>query len=176
MRRLVLLCSLLLLVPLSACHGGDDAQPTRSATSGGAAPARSPEQPCDVTTPTVVADVMGGRVADGVPGTTRNCSYAITGGAVSDVEVYLYGQAKDWEQIKANYARNRGPVTPVLGVGTSAFNPGDFQKNEIVVVGGDTVFAVGLGGVPTAETVPQVQELAARIADDLEQEVLAPSS
>ena len=168
MRQLLLLCSALLLVTLGACQGGGEAEPTPSATSAGAAPVTSPQQPCDVTTPALVADVMGGTVADEVPGTSRNCSYAITGGTASDVEVYLYGEAREWEQIKSNYDRNRGPVTDVLGVGRSAFNPGDFKKNEVVVLAGNTVFAVGLGGVPTAETVPEIQELAARIADALE--------
>ena len=164
-RRVVLTVLSLPALLLAACSGKDEPTTEPSATI--EVGRKVPNEPCDITEPDVVADVFGGTVEGETLGTSRNCSYAVKDGAAADVEVYYFGTADQWKTIRANYAVNRGPITDLSGVGEAAFSPGDFKKNEVVVRQGGLVFAVGLGGVPTATTVPEVEALAKRIADDL---------
>jgi len=123
---------------------------------------------CDLTEPEVVASVFGGTGGE-EPGIARNCSYALQGGTVDQVEVYYFGTGPDWDGVRESYADNRGPLTDVAGVGSEAFHPGDVGELELVVLAGDVVFAVGLGiGLAAPDDVgDRVQELARRIATDL---------
>ncbi|KQY58865.1 hypothetical protein ASD11_04335 [Aeromicrobium sp. Root495] len=158
----VLASAVLVLV---ACTDQDE--PRTEPSTAPAASGRVPSEPCEVTEPAVVADVFGGTVSEESLGTSRNCSYRVKDGAAADVEVYYFGTADQWRTIRANYAVNRGPVTDLPDVGEAAFSPGDFKQNEVVVRQGGVIFAVGLGGVPTSTIVPEVRELAQRIATDL---------
>jgi hypothetical protein len=123
---------------------------------------------CDLTEPEVVASVFGGTASE-EPGIAQNCSYALQGGTVDQVEVYYYGTGPAWDGVRQGYADNRGPLTDIAGVGSEAFHPGDVGELELVVLAGDVVFAVGLGiGLAAPNDVgDRVQELAQLIAADL---------
>jgi hypothetical protein len=176
-RRLAVSSLLGLMLALAAC-GDDSDEPTGSDATTADATADedteadadgaddvAPGEACDVTDPTVVQAVFGGTVADEEPGAARSCVYRVEGGAAAEVNVFYYGTAAEHEGIKGGYESNRGGVTPVEGIGEDAYSPVDFAENEIVVLAGDTVFAVS---VFSAEPVPEVKELAAAIADGLD--------
>jgi hypothetical protein len=121
--------------------------------------------PCDLTEPSVVAEVFGGTVAAEKPGVVRSCEYAVQGGAAEMVMVYYYGTADQWSGIRGGYEDNRGPLADVAGVGDEAFHPADAGPLEIVVRAGEVSFAVGLGlGDATGDAAAKVKELATRIA------------
>ena len=162
---LVILALPLVLVTL-AC--GEEQQAVEEEAPEAAAPAGGAiSDACDVTEPAVVTGVFGGTATE-EPGIARNCIYNIQGGSVQQVNVYYYGTAAEWDGIRAGYEENRGPLKEVLGVGDKAFNPGDVGQSEIVVLSGDTAFAVGLGlGTPSFEATNSLRELARRIARDL---------
>jgi hypothetical protein len=168
---LVLMASL-----LTACgedSGDEGATRPESTSTGLATTAPAPgggtvAGACDLTEPEVVASVFGGTGGE-EPGIARNCSYALQGGTVDQVEVYYFGTGSDWDGIRQGYADNRGPLTDVAGVGSEAFHPGDVGELELVVLAGDAVFAVGLGiGLAAPDDAgDRVQELAQLIAADL---------
>ena len=62
--------------------------------------------------------------------------------------------------------RYRGPIRPVEGIGDEALNPGDKGVNELLVVAGKAVFAVGVLD-PTPDSGAKITELGRRIADGL---------
>ncbi|WP_344199385.1 hypothetical protein [Aeromicrobium alkaliterrae] len=169
MRRFLAPFALVAVLALSACGGGDsdagtdDDTSTSSDTGTPASP--SDVSPCDLTTEDTVAQVFGGTVESAEPGEARNCEYTLSGASVTLVEVYYFGDADDWDALKAGYEANRGPLTPV-DLGDEAFYPGDLAQNEYVVLAGDTVFAVGIGDF-TTDIAPGVAELAGIITGEV---------
>lgn len=168
---------------LAACGGSSDDGGTAGpeATAGATGPATAEPAPggtdsgggvsdaCDLTEPDVVASVFGGTGGAEEPGIARNCSYALQGGTVDQVEVYYFGPGSQWDGVRQGYDDNRGPLTDVAGLGSEAFQPGDIGELELVVLAGDVIFAVGLGiGLSAPDDAgDRLQELAQRIAADL---------
>jgi hypothetical protein len=163
------------LVSLGACgstsstHHTADPQASSVSPSSSAPGTTAPgtTDPCAITTPAAIQQVVGGTVADGVPGHARNCEYAVDGGAVRTVAIFQFGTAAEFEGIESGYQANRGPLETIPDIGADAFSPGDVGQNEIVVRAGDTVFAVGVNAVSATTINPEVKELAARIATAL---------
>lgn len=154
------------LLTLSACGGSDDAPATSGDTNSTGSTGSSDKKPCEITSAATIQKVVGGTVAEGTPGTARNCEYVVQGGSVGTVEVYAFGPASGFDVLKSGYKANRGPLEELSGIGTSAFSPGDFGQNEIVVEAGGQVFAVGINAM-TKKVNPKVKELAIAIAGEL---------
>jgi hypothetical protein len=122
---------------LAACSDGNGGG---GGTGGGAGDA----SPCDLATAGDVQTVFGGSVADGVPGTARNCEFTIQNGASDTVNVFLYSThaSTEWQGIRDGYDANRGGTTDVPGVGDQAYSPNDVGQTEVVVQDEEVVFAV----------------------------------
>lgn len=130
--------------------------------------------PCDLTEPAEVARVFRGAFRTEQPGNARNCRYQVAGGkdqmrgpAAQAVDVYYYGDAAGWDgQVAAMKSAGIGPVREVRGIGEKAVrHPGD--KDNIVVLAGDTVFAVGVTSPLMSEFPGQTEALARKIAATL---------
>ena len=128
--------------------------------------------PCNLATPDMVAAAFGGSSSPGVPGTARNCTFAVTGGSVPNVDVFYvdvfyYGTAAEWDGIRAGFESNRGGTTDVPGIGSKAFHPNDAGPTELVILAGDTVYSVSGGFGASDEVNADVAELATAIAGTL---------
>lgn len=160
------LCCLLLL---GGCSREDE---PRVSTTRAAAPALEEaviNDACDLTDPRTVAEVFGGTGTEEQAGPARNCSYPLQGAAASEVVVFYFGPAHQWDIVRRGYEEHRGPVTPLPGIGDDAFYPADAGRDEIVARSGNVIFAVA---VPTADSGPVAQDrleaLARRIALDVD--------
>ena len=123
---------------------------------------------CDLTEPAVVGEVFGEASTSEVGGAARNCTYPVSEGSATEVNVFYYGNASQWDGIREGYVDNRGGVTDVSGIGDAAFNPNDFGGYEVVVRSGDVVFAVSVfSGDPSDANLHNIAALAKRIANDL---------
>lgn len=148
-------------IVLVGCSGSD----STDGVSGGAI-----ASPCDLADAALVSQFFIGTVADGVEGSARNCSFAITGGEVGSVDVYYFGEASGWDGTKSGFEANRGGVTDVDGIGDAAYYPNDRGPRELVVQSGGEIFAVTVftGPGETSDAVnASVAGLAGAIADDL---------
>ncbi len=117
---------------------------------------------CELTSASVVEELSGGTVASQELDDFGVCTFVLEGAEVSSVFVSHYGTSAEWDAVVAGYEENRGPVTAVDGIGDEAFHPADTGENELVVLAGDTGFAVF-----TFEDAPGlVRQLAERIASE----------
>lgn len=128
--------------------------------------------PCNLATPDMVAAAFGGSSSPGAPGTARNCTFAVTGGSVPNVDVFYvdvfyYGTAEEWDGIRDGFESNRGGTTDVPGIGSGAFHPNDAGPTELVIVAGDTVYSVSAGSGASDKVNADVAELATAIAGTL---------
>jgi hypothetical protein len=125
--------------------------------------------PCDLADAAQVGQYFTGTAADGVEGGARNCSFEITGGEVSSVDVFYYGDASGWDATKSGFESNRGGVTDVDGIGEEAFSPNDRGPRELVVHAGGEIFSVTVFilGDASEAVIDSVAGLAGFIADDL---------
>jgi hypothetical protein len=122
---------------------------------------------CDLTEPEVVAEVFGAAaVEEPGPVPLTACAYRVSDDAETTVVLTYMGASNLWSGIKASYVRHRGPIRPVDGIGDEALNPGDKGVNELLVVAGKAVFAVGVLD-PTPDSGAKITELGRRIADGL---------
>ena len=146
---------------------------TAAATSaGGGGGGTAGSDPCNLATPEMVAAAFGGSSSPGVPGTARNCTFAVTGGSVPNVDafyvdVFYYGSAAEWDGIRDGFESNRGGTTDVPGIGSEAFHPNDAGPTELVILAGDTVYSVSAGSGASDEVNADVAELATAIAGTL---------
>jgi hypothetical protein len=124
-------------------------------------------KPCDLTEPSVVAEVFGGTVDGGEKPFSNFCSYELQATTVEAVSVTRYGDRSSWSGLRDLFKEQRGPLADVSGVGDDAFNPGDVGDREVLVLAGNVVFSVGVMGDTTRTAGPKVTELARRIADSL---------
>jgi hypothetical protein len=123
---------------------------------------------CDLTEPEVVVEAFGGTADGETEGTARNCTYALQGADASQIDVFHFGPASDWDTQRSSFDANDGPVTDVAGVGEEAFTPASGGSNAVVVRAGDVIFeVVAYPNDPAADLSAQVHDLANRIATDV---------
>ena len=173
-----------LLVACASGTGGGSgfaSSPEAVATPNGSTPAASASgvgdgtagtDPCNLATPEMVAAAFDGSSSPGVPGTARNCTFAVTGGSVPNVDVFYvdvfyYGTAAEWDGIRDGFESKRGGTTDVPGIGSGAFHPNDAGPTELVIMAGDTVYSVSAGSGASNEVNADVAELATAIAGTL---------
>jgi len=118
---------------------------------------------CELADAELVMGVFEGTSADGMPGTSRNCRFEITGGQVQTVNVYYYGPADDWDGVRQGYDANRGGTTDVPGIGNAAYYPNDRGPLELVVQTDQVIFALSVF-VFAPETPPGVEDDVAELA------------
>lgn len=153
-------CALFALAagPVTAC-GGDSDDDGSGADDG--ADDGGDVQPCDLADADMVASVFEGTVAAGEPGTSRNCSFEVSGGDVLSVDVFYFGPADDWDGVRSGYDQNRGGTTDVSGIGEAAFYPNDRGSRELVVRTDEIIFAIT---VFVFETPPGIEDDVAALA------------
>lgn len=152
--------------------GGSTSEPDEVAGAGAedGGPGGSIASPCDLADAAQVSTFFSGTVADGVEGVARNCTFAITDGDVTSVDVFYFGDASVWDGTRSGFETNRGGVTDVDGIGDEAFYPNDMGERELVVQAGGEIFAITVfAGLdePTAAAIDSVAGLAGFIAGDL---------
>lgn len=155
MRRLCVLAASLALAVM-ACSGDGGGSELASA--------------CDLADAALVGESFNGDVAEGVEGTSRNCTFDITGGDVVSVSVFYYGTDDGWEGTRSGFEANRGGTTDVAGVGDEAFHPNDVGPSEIVARAGGQIYSVTVFAgftEPTQAVLDSVSSLATAIGEDL---------
>lgn len=152
--------------------GGSTSEPDEVTAAGaeGGGSGGSIASPCDLADAAQVGTFFSGTVADGAEGVARNCTFQITDGDVTTVDVFYFGEASGWDGTRSGYESNRGGVTDVDGIGDEAFYPNDMGERELVVQAGGEIFVITVfAGLdePPAAAIESVAGLAGFIADDL---------